>query len=150
MNKIAIVASSGGHLYELWSLREFYSRRPRFWVSFDTEDARYLLRGEKTYWAYHPTNRSLINFLRNLFLAFQILRKERPFCLVSSGAGVGVSFICAARLLNIRTVYLESFTRITELSLSGRLVYHLVDLFLVQWEYLARRYPRAVFRGSVA
>ncbi len=149
MAEIALVASSGGHLYELWSLREFAGPRSRFWVSFDTEDARHLLRGEKTYWAYHPTNRSIVNFLKNILLALRVLRRERPACLVSTGAGVGVSFIYAARLLGIRTVYLESFTRITDLSLSGRLVYPVVNLFLVQWEHLARRYPRALYRGAV-
>ncbi|MFH1039059.1 MAG: PssD/Cps14F family polysaccharide biosynthesis glycosyltransferase [PVC group bacterium] len=149
MAKIALVASSGGHLYELFSLKNFYRPRSRFWVSFDTEDARYLLCDERVFWAYHPTNRSIKNFFRNLWLALRILRRERPDVLISTGAGVGVSFIYAARLLGIRTVYLESLTRITNLSLSGRLVYPLVDLFLVQWEHLTLTYPRVVFRGTV-
>ena len=149
MAKIALVASSGGHLYELVSLQEFYRPHPHFWVSFDTEDARSLLRDENVYWAYHPTNRNIKNFFRNFFLAVRVLRRERPSILISTGAGVGVSFIYVAWLLKIRTIYLESFTRITNLSLSGRLVYPLVDLFLVQWEHLTRRYPRAVFRGTV-
>jgi len=149
MTKIALVASSGGHLYELFSLKEFYGSHPHFWISFDTEDARYLLRDENVYWAYHPTNRSIKNFIRNFFLARKILRRERPTVLISTGAGVGVSFIFAARLRGIRTIYLESLTRITNLSLSGRLVYPFVNLFLVQWEHLTKSYPKAIFRGTV-
>jgi len=149
MTKIALVASSGGHLYELFSLEEFYNHHPHFWVSFDTEDARYLLRDEEVYWAYHPTNRSILNFFRNFFMAWKILRREKPTVLISTGAGVGVSFIYAARMRGIRTIYLESFTRITNLSLSGKLVYPIVNLFLVQWDHLTKAYPRAIFRGTV-
>ena len=149
MTKIALVASSGGHLYELFSLKEFYSSHPHFWISFDTEDARYLLRDEEVYWAHHPTNRSIKNFIRNFFLARKILRREKPTVLISTGAGVGVSFIYAARMRGIQTIYLESFTRITNLSLSGWLVYPFVSLFLVQWEHLTKSYPKAIYRGTV-
>ena len=149
MTKIALVASSGGYLYELSSLKEFYDPHPHYWVSFDTEDAGYLLRDEDVYWAYHPTNRSIINFIRNFFLARKILRREKPSMLISTGAGVGVSFLFAAKTQGIRTIYLESLTRITNLSLSGRLVYPFVDLFLVQWEHLTKAYPKAIFRGTI-
>ena len=94
-------------------------------------------------------SRSIINFIRNFFLARKILRREKPSMLISTGAGVGVSFLFAAKTQGIRTIYLESLTRITNLSLSGRLVYPFVDLFLVQWEHLTKAYPKAIFRGTI-
>ena len=86
---------------------------------------------------------------RNLRLAFRLLRAERPDVVLSTGAGVSVPFLLLARLMGMRTIYLESITRIHELSLSGRLVYPFVSRFLVQWEELTAQYPRAEFHGRV-
>ena len=46
-------------------------------------------------------------------------------------------------------VFVESFCRVKSLSLSGRLLYLLVDRFVVQWPQLAERYPRAEYLGKI-
>lgn len=56
--KICLVGSSGGHLTHLYMLKPFWKDKNRFWVTFDKEDARSLLDGEKMYPCYYPTNRS--------------------------------------------------------------------------------------------
>ena len=43
--KIGLVGSSGGHLTHLYMLKPFWQKKDRFWVTFDTEDARSLLDG---------------------------------------------------------------------------------------------------------
>ncbi|MHC4473540.1 MAG: hypothetical protein ACYS99_21575, partial [Planctomycetota bacterium] len=129
--KVALVASSGGHLYELLCMRGLWEgKRDRFWVSFPTKDAESLLAGERVYWAAYPTTRSIKNLVKNLLLAWRTLRSERPDMILSTGAGVAVPFLVLGRLLGIRTVYVESITRITELSLSGHMVYPFVDRVL--------------------
>ena len=57
--KVCLVGSSGGHLTHLYMLKPFWKDKERFWVTFDKEDARSLLEGEKVYPCYYPTNRSL-------------------------------------------------------------------------------------------
>lgn len=57
--KLALVASSGGHLSQLYLLKETWSEYDRFWVSFDKEDANALLKDEKLYHCYYPTNRNV-------------------------------------------------------------------------------------------
>ncbi len=148
--KIALVASSGGHLYELFCIRDFWKDRPRFWVSFPTSDAKYLLRDEKSvYWAAFPTVRNIPNMLRNVVLAWRVLRAERPTLILTTGAGVAAPFVWVGRLLGIRSVFIESITRISEISLTARLVYPFADHLLVQWEELARLYPKAEYRGRI-
>jgi beta-1,4-N-acetylglucosaminyltransferase len=149
MLKLALIASSGGHLYQLYSLREFWGDREHFWISFPTEDAKYLLSSEKVFWAYYPTNRNLKNLVKNLFLALNTLRRERPYALMSTGAGVAVPFIIMGWVLGIKTLYLESITRNEELSLSARLVYPFVDTLLVQWPDLTKKYKKAEYRGRI-
>ncbi len=147
--KLCLVASSGGHLIELVGLKEVWEKYERFWISFLKEDAQTLLEGERVIWAYHPTNRNVKNLIKNLGLAWRVLRRERPDVIFSTGAGVAVPFLWIGRILGIRTVYLELLTRIRDLSLTGKLVYPFADRIFVQWPELTERYPKALYRGSV-
>ena len=97
--KVCLVGSSGGHLTHLYMLKPFWRDKDRFWVTFDKEDARSILAGEKVYHCYYPTNRNLKNLFRNTFLALKVLRKERPDLLISSGAAAAVPFFYIAKLI---------------------------------------------------
>jgi UDP-N-acetylglucosamine:LPS N-acetylglucosamine transferase len=147
--KVTLVCSSGGHLAQLYRLEPWWRRHQRTWVTFRTPDAVSLLEGEQSVWAFHPTTRNLPNLLRNLRLAWKLLRRDRPDVVVSDGAGVALPFFLVARILRIRTVYLEVYDRIDDPSLTGRLCYPLSDLFLLQWEEQRRSYPRGVVIGAV-
>jgi len=147
--KLCLVCSSGGHFFQLFSLRKAWENSGHFWVSFPTEDAKSSLKGEQVYWAHYPTNRNIKNLIRNSILAWKILKKEKPDMIISTGAGVGVPFIWIGRLMGVASVYIESITRIERVSLSGFLVYHCVDKFLVQWPELAAKYKKAEYHGRV-
>jgi len=147
--KVLLVCSSGGHLFEMLALRSFWSRCDVTWVTFDTPDARSLLVGERVVHAAHPTNRNVPNLLRNLALAWRTLRNEHFDAIVSTGAGVAVPFLVFGRWRGIHTIYVESLTRIDDLSLSGRLVKPFVREFLVQWPELARATDGTSYRGQV-
>ena len=144
-----LVASSGGHLLQLVQLRDEWPPEERRWVTFDKPDARSLLAGEAVTHAFHPTNRSVLNLARNLALAVGLIRRLRPYAVVTTGAGVAVPFCWAGRALGARVVYVESFSRITEPSLTGRLVYPVAHDFFVQWPALRRRFPRARHEGAI-
>ena len=75
--KICLVGSSGGHLTHLYMLKPFWEGKDRFWVTFDKEDARSLLEGERFYPCYYPTNRSLKALIKNTKIAWRVLRKEK-------------------------------------------------------------------------
>jgi UDP-N-acetylglucosamine:LPS N-acetylglucosamine transferase len=146
---VLLVGSSGGHLLQLVQLRDEWPRERRAWVTFDKPDARSLLAGEEVVYAHHPTNRSVRNLLRNLVLAFFVLRRLKPRAVVTTGAGVAVPFCYLGRLLGIRIVYIESFSRIVEPSLTGRLVHPVAHVFFVQWPELAPRFPKARHEGAL-
>ncbi|MDP6850280.1 MAG: PssD/Cps14F family polysaccharide biosynthesis glycosyltransferase [Planctomycetota bacterium] len=145
--KLALVTSTGGHLLEMMNLREAWEGHERFFVTFPLQDAKTLLDGEKVYWAYHPTNRSLKNLIRNVWLAWKILRKERPDVVVSTGAGPAVPFIWLGRMMGMRTVYLECITRIHSISMAGKMILPAVDKFYGQWEELAELHPKIDYDG---
>lgn len=76
-----------------------------------------------------------------------------PDVVLTNGPGSAVLLILvvvAMRFLGLaktRTVYVESFARVSSLSLSGKILYPIVDRFLVQWPRLSERYPRAEYKG---
>jgi UDP-N-acetylglucosamine:LPS N-acetylglucosamine transferase len=146
--KICLVSSSGGHLIQLYALRPWWQKHKRFWVTFKKEDAVSILNDEKTYWAHFPTNRNMKNFVRNLFLAYRILRKERPDIIISTGAGVSVPFFWLGKLFGSRLIYMEVFDRIDSPTLTGKLVYHFTDKFLIQWESQKVFYPKGEYWGQ--
>jgi beta-1,4-N-acetylglucosaminyltransferase len=146
--KVLLVASTGGHLTQLVALREWWSRHRRHWVTFENEHALSVLAHERVTYAFAPTTRNVPNALRNLRLAITLLRRARPDLVVSTGAGVAAPFFVVARLLGIRTLYIEVIDRIASRTLTGRMVYPLADGFAVQWPEQQALYPGATVIGA--
>lgn len=147
--KVCFVGSSGGHLTHLYMLKPFWENKDRFWVTFDKEDARSLLKNEKVYPCYYPTNRSLKALMINLRVAWKVLWKERPDLIISSGAAVAVPFFYLGKLLGAKLIYIEVFDRINKSTMTGKLVYPITDKFIVQWEEMKKIYPKAINLGCI-
>ena len=147
--KLCLVSSSGGHLMQLHLLKSWWGKYDRFWVTFRKDDAVSLLRSEKIYWAYYPTNRNIKNLIRNAFLAIRILLKERPDIVISTGAGLAVPLFYIGRLLGIKLIYVEVYDRINSPTLTGRIVYPIVDVFVLQWEEQKKFYSRGIVLGEL-
>ena len=130
-------------------LKSFWQDKNRFWVTFDKEDARSLLKDEKMYPCYYPSNRSIKALIINAFRAFKIIRKERPDLIISCGAAVAVPFFYVGKLYGAKLIYIEVFDRINTSSLTGKMVYPVADRFIVQWEELRKVYPKAINLGSI-
>src|SRR4051812_5324385 len=144
-----LVCSSGGHLLQLVALRESWQGFSRVWVTFDKSDARSLLAGERVFYAYGPTNRSIKNLLRNILVAIRLVREIRPKAIVTTGAGVAVPFAWIGRLFGARVVYVESLTRIEAPSLSYRMIAPIASRTYVQWPELAQALPQSRYVGNV-
>lgn len=147
--KVCLVGSSGGHLTHLYLLKPFWKNEERFWVTFKKEDAKSVLKNEKMYACYYPTNRNFKNLIKNTYLAFKILKREKPDLIVSSGAAVAVPFFYLGKFFGAKTVYIEVFDRIDKPTLTGKLVYPVTDEFIVQWEEMKKIYPKATNFGGI-
>lgn len=147
--KICFASSSGGHLTHLYMLKPYWQDKERIWVSFDKEDANSMLEGEQFYYCYFPTNRSIKNLLHNLRVAWNVIRKERPDLIVSSGAAIAVPFFYIGKLFGCKTIYIEIYDRIDKPTVTGKLVYPVADRFIVQWEEQKKVYKKAINLGSI-
>jgi len=92
-----------------------------------------------------------VRFVRSCVGAVALVARLRPDAVLSVGHPAAIPLCLAAKLLGAKTVFVESLTRVGELSLTGRIMYHLrlADRLYVQWAELAERYPRCVHAGSV-
>jgi beta-1,4-N-acetylglucosaminyltransferase len=146
---VLLVCSTGGHLLQLHALRPAWAGTSHAWVTFDKSDARSLLAAEQVFFAFGPTNRNVGNLLRNLKLAFRLIRLLQPRVLVTTGAGVAVPFCWMARMSGAKIVYVESLSRIDAPSLSCRLIAPVAARIYAQWPELCEAYTRARYVGSV-
>lgn len=147
--KVCLVGSSGGHLTHLYMLKPFWKNKNRFWVTFDKEDAKSLLENEKVYPCYYPTNRSKKALIKNLKVAYKVLKKEKPDLIISSGAAVAVPFFYIGKIMGAKLIYIEVFDRLDKPTMTGRMVYPITDKFIVQWEEQRKVYKKAINLGSI-
>ncbi len=146
---VLLVSSPGGHLLELYSLREVWEGFTRLWVTMDRTDSRSLLRGEDVHFAHPQVPRSGRNLWRNLVDAWRLLGRVRPSVLITTGAALAVPYVWVARVRGARVVYVESATRIHDFSLTCRLVAPFAHRVYVQWPELAARRRGVRYAGRV-
>lgn len=98
---------------------------------------------------------SVLTTMRSFKKAYPAVLQENPSLILCNGPGTCVAVaVCAllARALRrrpVRIIYVESVARVKTLSLSGKLLYPIVDRFLVQWPQLQKEYPLAEYYGRL-
>lgn len=106
-----------------------------------------------TIYTVPQTNRKekafLRKFVRIILMAIRIISSEKPDVVITTGALISVPFCYVAKVLGKKVIFIESFSRVKDKSLSGKLVYPIADLFLVQWDSLTELYPKAKYIGGV-
>lgn len=91
-----------------------------------------------------------ITLLISFFSILRIFLKHKPHMIFSTGSEIAVpAFLLGKFLFGAKVVYIECFTRIKSLSLTGKIVYRFSDRFLVQWPELAAQYDKALYRGRL-
>ncbi|MBT9141203.1 MAG: UDP-N-acetylglucosamine--N-acetylmuramyl-(pentapeptide) pyrophosphoryl-undecaprenol N-acetylglucosamine transferase [Dehalococcoidia bacterium] len=144
--KICLVCSHGGHLTELLYLMEAFEQHETFFITYDSARTRRL---EHKY-LLNNIGKNPLRMLSATFAIFKILWQERPDLIVSTGAEVAIPAFYLARLFRIKTIFIESWTRVVQPTGTGRLVYPVSDVFLVQWEQLLSKYgKKAKYEGGI-
>ena len=144
--KICLVCSHGGHLSEMLQLMDAFEGYQTFFITYDsartrTLEHKYLLRNIGT----NPF------VMAQAFLSMlRILLTERPIVIVSTGSEIAIPAFYIAKLFRIKTIFIESWTRIDRPTGTGRIVYPVSDVFLVQWEQMLSKYgKKARYEGAI-
>jgi beta-1,4-N-acetylglucosaminyltransferase len=148
--KICLVCSHGGHFTETLQILEAFAGHEIFLITYHSPREAQVVAIARAYFTDN-IGTSVWRMLGATFWATQILQRERPHVIVSLGAEIAVPFLYVGKLLRIKTLFIESWCRVENLSLTGRLVYPIVDAFWVQWPQLLQVCgPKAQFFGAVA
>ncbi|XP_023365604.1 UDP-N-acetylglucosamine transferase subunit ALG14 homolog [Otolemur garnettii] len=93
--------------------------------------------------------------LRSMLVSFPLTFRLKPDVVLCNGPGTCVPICLSALLLGILgikkviIVYVESICRVETLSMSGKILFHLSDYFIVQWPTLKEKYPKSVYLGRI-
>lgn len=146
--KVCLACSAGGHLAEMLQLEPFYGKREHYFVTFRRPDSESLAKREKVFFIERPA-RNPLAFILNKIQALQIILKEKPDLVISTGADVALTTCWWAKLLGKKVIFIESFCRPYVPGITGKLVEPVADLFIVQWKPVQKHYRNAVYGGPI-
>ncbi len=150
MTKICLVCSHGGHFTEMMQLVRAFEHCDYFFATYSSEATKNLKNAYFLEFKDWTLKGKLLQ-IKNIMKIFYILVKERPNIIVTTGGGeIAVPFCYIGKLLGSKVIFIETLARITTPSGGGKLVYHISDVFLVQWESLLSKYGnKAKYWGRI-
>lgn len=153
--RVLFVASTGGHLKELMQLEDMFKKYDFNLITENTESNQYLKKKYNDrvfYLAYgtkdHPLSypfKLLFNCFKSLWLYFKV----HPDYIVTTGVHTAGPICCIGKIFGTKIIFIETFANINTKTVTGRLLYPISDLFVVQWESLLELYPNAVYGGWI-
>lgn len=147
--RICLAASAGGHISQLLKLTECWNGYETFCVT-TTQVIRDKLRTLGEVYVVGECNRQHpIRVIAVWLRCLHIIIKEKPDVVISTGAAAGCMLCFLGKIIGAKVVWVDSITNVERISLSGRMVRYIADLFLVQWPELADRYKKVEFVGTV-
>jgi UDP-N-acetylglucosamine:LPS N-acetylglucosamine transferase len=146
-HKIGLICSHGGHFTEFLQVREAFKGYPTFLLTYKEVSTA----NQKNTYYIANIGKSPVAFIFGLIKILFIFLKEKPTILFSTGSEIAVPpFYLGKFLFRTKLIYLECSAQVYQPSLTGRCVYPITDLFLVQWEFLLKKYgPKAKYVGGL-
>jgi len=147
--RICLVGSVGGHISQLLKLQESWKGHRTFYV-ITADIVKDKLQKYGNVHVVGECNREhLLRVIKVLLRCIMIMFRERPDVVISTGAAVGCMVCFLGKVLGAKVIWIDSIANVDQISLSGRMIRHIADLFLVQWPHLVRTYTNVEYLGSV-
>lgn len=155
MKKVLFISSTGGHFNELMQLKPMFKNYDYHIITEkdkSTSDLKeeygskidYLVFGTKDHLLTYPF-KFIYNCLKSLVLYFKI----RPKYIITTGTHTAVPMCYIGKIFGSKIIFIETFANINTKTLSGKLIYPIANLFIVQWESMLKLYPKAVYGGWI-
>ena len=143
--KVLFISSTGGHFNELQQLSPIFEKYDYHII---TEKD-----GDKISDLPYGTRKKLIRYifvqtylcLKTIYLYLKI----RPKYIVTTGTHTAGPMCYLGKLFGSKIIYIETFANRNRKTATGRLIYQIADLFIVQWEEMLKLYPKAVYGGAI-
>lgn len=153
--KVLFISSTGGHLNELMQLKPLFNKYDYHLI---TEKDKSTISLKETYnkkinFLVFGTKDHLLSyipkFIYNSLKTIVLYIKIRPKYIVTLGTHTAVPMCYFGKLFGSKIIFIETFANSKTKTMSGRLVYPIADLFVVQWQSMLELYPKALFGGWI-
>ena len=87
-----------------------------------------------------------------LYLCFKTIYfyfKLKPKVIITTGTHTAGPMCYLGKIFGSKIIYIETFANRNKKTATGRLIYPIADLFIVQWEEMLKLYPKATYGGSI-
>lgn len=153
--RVLFISSTGGHLSEMMKLKSCFKKYNYYIVTEKTKSNMGLkdeYKGKVSYLVYGTKDhlftyifKFLYNILKTIYLYFKI----HPDYIVTTGTHTAGPMCYLGKIFGSRVIYIETFANMKTKTITGRLIYPIADMFLVQWESMIELYPKAKFGGWI-
>jgi len=147
--RICLVASAGGHLSQLLKLAESWRGYDLFYVVTSKLVREELRKRGRVYVVAECNRQHFLQLMKVLVKCAIIVLRERPQVVISTGAAAGCIECFLGKLIGAKVIWVDSIANVEKLSLSGRMVRYIADMFFVQWPELTIKYTNVQFAGMV-
>ena len=156
MNKsVLFISSTGGHLEELLQLSPMFQNYDYHLVTEKTKSnlylkekykdkVSYLVYGTKFHFITYP-----FKLIVNCFISLYYYLKYHPDYIITTGTHTAGPMCCIGKLLGSKIIYIETFANMITKTSTGKLLYPISDLFVVQWKSMKKLYPDSVYGGWI-
>ncbi len=153
--KVLFISSTGGHLNELLQLSPLFEKY-EYNIITEKDKVNEALKkeyGEKLYFLPYGTRAKLVSYIfKYIYLCFKTVYyyfKIRPKVIITTGTHTAGPMCILGKIFRSKIIYIETFANQNKKTATGRLIYPIADLFIVQWEEMLKLYPKAIYGGSI-
>ena len=155
MKRVLFISSTGGHFSELLQLKSLFKKYDSYIVTEkDKTNENFKSEyGDRLYFLPYGTRSKMFSYvfkyfylcLKTIYLFFKI----RPKYIVTTGTHTAVPMCYLGKIFGCKIIFIETFANSKSKTLSGRMIYPIANLFIVQWKEMLNLYPKAVYGGSI-
>lgn len=136
--KILMISSCGGHWVQMNRL-----------VPIFKDEALHFASTEASYSSVNPSypfyfvpeasrTSSIFTIIKQALSVLKIVWRIKPDIVITTGASTGFFALFFAKKLGAKTIWLDSIANVDSVSMSGEKSAKYADLYITQWEDLAR------------
>ena len=153
--KVLFISSTGGHLNELLQLSPLFEKY-EYYIITEKDKSSEALKDkyeERLFFLPYGTRAKLFTYIfKYIYLCIKTIYyyiKIRPKVIITTGTHTAGPMCYFGKLFGSKIIYIETYANRNRKTATGRMVYPIADLFIVQWEEMLKLYPKAVYGGSI-
>ena len=155
MKKVLFISSTGGHFNELMQLESMFEKYDYHIITEKTKTSKhlkkkyrdkidFLIYGTKSHPLTYP-----FKLIANFFKSAYFYLKVHPDYIITTGTHTAGPICCIGKIMGSRIIYIETFANIHTKTATGKLLYPISDLFIVQWKDMTKLYKDAKYGGWI-